>query len=41
MKISKILHKVVKEEGRHSLIVKTIIKYKNSKEFSYLIDSNK
>jgi len=41
MKISKILQKVVKEEGKHSLIAKTVIKYKNSKEFSYLIDSNK
>jgi len=41
MKISKLLQKVVKEEGKHSLLAKTVIKYKNSKEFNYLIDPNK
>lgn len=41
MKISKLLQKVVKEEGKHSLIAKTVIKYKNSKEFDYLVDSSK
>ena len=41
MKISKILQKVVKKEGKHSLVAKTIIKYQNSKEFHYLIDSSK
>jgi len=41
MKISKILQKVVKNHGKHSLVSKTIIKYKNSKEFNYLIDISK
>jgi len=41
MKISKLLQKVVKEESKHSLLAKTVIKYKNSKEFNYLIDPNK
>ncbi len=41
MKISKILQKVVKKEGKHSLIAKTVIKYKNSKEFNYLVDIDK
>ncbi len=37
MKISKLLQKVVKKEGKHSLASKTIIRFKNSKEFSYLM----
>ena len=41
MKISKILQKVVKKEGKHSLVSKTVIKYKNSKEFNYLIDASR
>jgi len=41
MKISKILQKVVKKEGKHSLVAKTVIKYQNSKEFHYLIDVKK
>jgi len=41
MKISKILQKVVKKEGKHSLVAKTILKYQNSKEFHYLIDTDK
>ncbi len=41
MKISKTLQKVVKKEGKHSLVVKTIIKYKNSKEFHYLFDAHR
>ena len=41
MKISKILQKVVKKEGKRSLASKTIIKLKNSKEFNYLIDVTK
>ena len=40
MKISNILQKVVKEEGRHSLMAKTIVKLKNSKEFNYLVDTD-
>ena len=40
MKISKVLQKVVKQEGKHSLTGKTIVKLKNSKEFSYLVDKN-
>ncbi len=38
MKISTVLQKVVKKEGKHSLTSKTIAKLKNSKEFSYLVD---
>lgn len=41
MKISKMLQKIVKQEGKHSLVSKTVVKYKNSKEFHYLIDVNK
>lgn len=41
MKISKMLQKVVKKEGKHSLTSKTITKLKNSKEFNYLIDATK
>jgi len=41
MKISNILQKVVKKEGKHSLTSKTIVKFKNSKEFSYLVDTNR
>ena len=40
MKISKILQKVVKEEGKHSPMAKTIVKLKNSKEFNYLVDTD-
>jgi hypothetical protein len=38
MKLSTVLQKVVKKEGKHSLTSKTIAKLKNSKEFSYLVD---
>ncbi|WP_309499795.1 hypothetical protein [Sulfurovum sp.] len=41
MKISEILQKVVKKEGKHSLTSKTIAKLKNSKEFNYLVDTNR
>jgi len=41
MKISKMLQKAVKKEGKHSLTCKTIVKLKNSKEFSYLVDQNR
>jgi len=41
MKISKLIKKVVKEEGKNSRNSKTIVKLKNSKEFSYLIDINR
>lgn len=41
MKISKMLQKVVKQEGKRSLTSKKIIKLKNSKEFNYLIDVTK
>ena len=41
MKISKLLKKVVKEEGSHSRNSKAIVKLKNSKEFSYLIDTQR
>ncbi len=38
MKITKLIQKIVKKEGKHSITSKTITKLKNSKEFSYLID---
>ncbi len=41
MKITKLLQKVVKQDGKHSLVSKTVAKYKNSKEFNYLIDTTK
>ncbi len=41
MKISKILQKVVKKEGKHSHVASIVVKYKNSKEFSYLVDTNR
>ncbi len=41
MKISKLLQKVVKKEGKHSFASKTVLKLKNSKEFNYLIDADK
>ncbi|MGB5505652.1 MAG: hypothetical protein WBM70_03080 [Sulfurovum sp.] len=41
MKISKMLQKVVREEGKRSLMSKTIVKLKNSKEFNYLVDTNR
>ena len=41
MKITKILQKVVKKEGKHSHVANVVVKYKDSKEFSYLIDINR
>lgn len=41
MKLSKTLNKVVKTEGKHSLVAKAIVKLKDSKEFSYLVDVTK
>jgi len=41
MKISKTLKKVAKQDGKDSLVYKTIVKLKNSKEFDYLIDATK
>ncbi|MEA1879822.1 MAG: hypothetical protein U9N11_04195 [Campylobacterota bacterium] len=41
MKVSKLLKKVVKAEGKHSHTAHIIMKYKNSKEFNYLVDSSK
>lgn len=38
MKINKLLKKVVKQDGKQSLNARTIVKLKNSKEFSYLVD---
>lgn len=40
MKISKILKKIVKTDGKHSLSSKTIIRLKKSKEFNYLIEKS-
>jgi len=41
MKITKLLKNVVKKEGKHSCTATVIVKYKNSKEFNYLVDSNR
>lgn len=41
MKISKTLQKVVKQEGKHSYVARTISKLKDSKEFNYLVDIKK
>jgi len=41
MKISRMLQKTVKKEGKHSLTSKTIVKLKDSKEFNYLVDMNR
>ncbi|HSR74754.1 MAG TPA: hypothetical protein VLL31_07920 [Sulfurovum sp.] len=41
MKISNVLQKTVKKEGKHSLTSKMIVKLKNSKEFSYLVDKSR
>jgi len=38
MKLSKMLQKVVKAEGKRSFSSQKIVKLKNSKEFSYLVD---
>ncbi|HEY9191057.1 MAG TPA: hypothetical protein VIM88_09360 [Sulfurovum sp.] len=41
MKISSMLQKAVKREGKHSVTSKMIVKLKNSKEFNYLVDKNR
>ncbi len=41
MKISKLLQSIIKIEGKKSLTVKKIIRLKNSKESSYLIDATR
>jgi hypothetical protein len=41
MKISKPLKKAIKLNGKHSLEAQTIVKLKDSKEFSYLIDQKR
>ena len=41
MKISKLLQSVMKKEGKHSLTVKKIIRLKDSKESSYLVDTTR
>jgi hypothetical protein len=38
MKITKLVQKVVKQEGKNSIAAKAIVKLKDSKEFSYLVD---
>ncbi len=40
MKIKKTIQKIKKQEGKHSLVTKTIFRYRNSKQFHYLIDIN-
>jgi hypothetical protein len=41
MKISKILKKIIRKEGKHSVTARTVNKLKSSKEFSYLVDSSR
>ena len=41
MKISKVLQNVVKKEGKRSATANILVKYQNSKEFSYLVDIQK
>ncbi|WP_256444098.1 hypothetical protein [Sulfurovum mangrovi] len=41
MKISKTLKKVIKSEGKNSPVSRKIIALRSSKEFNYLIDSEK
>lgn len=41
MKISKILQKIIKKEGKHSAVANIIVRFQNSKEFYYLVDVNK
>ena len=41
MKISKILKKVIKLDGYHSLTSRAIVKLQSSKEFNYLVDIKK
>lgn len=38
MKVRKLLKKVAKKDGKCSIASQTIVKLKNSREFSYLID---
>ncbi|MFT7824476.1 MAG: hypothetical protein ABXS92_06915 [Sulfurimonas sp.] len=38
MKLSKTLKKVIRTEGRQSLVFKKIIAPRTSKEFGYLVD---
>ena len=35
-----IIHKIVKKEGKDSLVARTLLRYKNSKQFHYLFDLN-
>jgi hypothetical protein len=41
MKIRKTLKEIAKKDGKHSLTAKTVNKLKNSKEFSYLVDTSR
>ena len=41
MKLSKILKRISKKDGKDALTVKTINKLKFSKEFNYLVDINR
>jgi len=41
MKISKILKRTIKEDGKRSLTARKISKLKSSKEFNYLVDISK
>ncbi|SFV49905.1 hypothetical protein MNB_SV-8-678 [hydrothermal vent metagenome] len=41
MKISTILKKIVKKDGKHSLTARRVNTLRSSKEFNYLVDSSK
>ena len=41
MKIRKVLKKIIKKDGKHSLTANRVNKLKTSKEFSYLVDINR
>ncbi len=38
MKLSSTIRRVTKQEGRHAMSTKVILKLKCSKEFGYLVD---
>ncbi len=41
MKISRMLKQIIKKDGKKSLTARTVARLKTSKEFDYLVDTNK
>ncbi|MEA1954318.1 MAG: hypothetical protein U9O24_07985 [Campylobacterota bacterium] len=41
MKVSKVLKRTIKKDGRSSLVARKISKLKYSKELNYLVDTSK